>query len=215
NRPGQGKIVALPGTVTVHRRKQDLPGPQCNDFLCVSNGIEPGRVSSAMREDFPAVVFAHLRYLLRINRNHNALIAEFFRGFFHEGPPVDCGRVDRNLVGAAGEELADIVNRAYPAADGERHKACFRRTRHDVVDRVAFFMACGDIEKTKFVRAGCVVGNGSLDRISSVAKIYELDALNHAAVFYIEAGNDADLEHQPVPAVLSKVSASVAFSRPS
>ena len=67
--------------------------------------------------------------------------------------------------------------------------------RHHVVDGVAVLVAGGDVEEAEFVGAGGVVGDGGFHRIAGVAQIDEIDALDHAAVFDVEAGDDADFEH--------------------
>ena len=103
--------------------------------------------------------------------------------------------IDRHLVGAAGEQLADVLDGAHAAADGERHEAGFRRARHHVEDGVAVFVAGGDVEEAQLVGAGRVIGDRRFHRIAGVAQIDEIDALDHAAVFHVEAGNDADFEH--------------------
>jgi hypothetical protein len=48
-------------------------------------------------------------------------------------------------------------------------------------------VACGDVEKAQFVGAGGVIGDRGFDRIAGIAQIDELDALDDAAVFDIEA----------------------------
>ena len=103
--------------------------------------------------------------------------------------------VDRHLVGAAGQQLADVVDRAHAAADGQRHEAGLGGARHDVEDGVAVLVARGDVEKAQLVGAGGVIGDRRLDRIAGIAQIDEVDALDDAAVLDVEAGNDADLEH--------------------
>ena len=40
------------------------------------------------------------------------------------------------------------------------------------------------------------LGAGLLDRVAGVAQFEELDALHHAPVLDVQAGDDADLEHQ-------------------
>ena len=62
------------------------------------------------------------------------------------------------------------------------------------------------------VSTGGVISDRGRDRVTGVAQINEIDALDHAAVFYVEAGNDADLEHY---AALISLSAATASSRPS
>ena len=174
-------------------------------------GLRPPWVKISQRSFPPG-----LRHLLGVDRHHDALVAEFLRRFLDESAPVDRRGVDRYLVGAAREQLADVVDRAHAAADGKRHEAGLRRARHHVVDRVAVFVAGGDVEEAQLVGAGRVICDGRLDRIAGVAQIDEIDALDHAAVFHVEAGNDADLEHQAAAlAVRISLSASAASSRPS
>ncbi len=85
--------------------------------------------------------------------------------------------------------------RAHAAADRERHEAGFRGAPHHVEHDAAVLVACGDVEKCQLVGAGLVIGNGRGDRIAGVAQIDEIDAFDDAAVFDVEAGDDADLEH--------------------
>src|SRR4029077_11505557 len=89
----------------------------------------------------------------------------------------------------------DVIERTYPAADRQRHEAGFRRPPHHVQHGAAVFVGGGDVEKTKLVGAGGVIGDCRFDGIAGVAQIDEVDALDHAAVLDVEAGNDADLEH--------------------
>ena len=142
----------------------------------------------------------------------------FSAASLHEGAPGDRGGVDRHLVGARGQQLADVLDRAHAAADGERHEAGLRGAPHHVEDDVAVLVAGGDVEEGELVGAGRVVGDRRLDRIAGVAQIDELHALDDAAVLDVETGNDADLEHgvTPPPAARgSSASASAASSRPS
>ena len=85
--------------------------------------------------------------------------------------------------------------RAHAAADGERHEAGFRGAPHHVEHDAAVLVACGDIEKSELVGAGFVIGDGRGDRVAGIAQVDEIDAFDDAAVFHVEAGNDADLEH--------------------
>ena len=109
--------------------------------------------------------------------------------------PRHGGGVDRHLVGAGQQQLADVLDGAHAAADGERHEAGLRGAAHHVEDGVAVLVAGGDVEEGELVGAGRVIGDRRLDRIAGVAQIDELDALDDAAVLDVEAGDDADLEH--------------------
>ena len=107
----------------------------------------------------------------------------------------DGGGVDRDLVGARAQQHADVVQRAHAAAHGKRHEAALRRLAHHVEDDAALLVARADIEEAKLVGSGLVVGRGGLDRIAGIAQIDEVYALDHAAVFHVEAGDDAHFEH--------------------
>ena len=57
-------------------------------------------------------------------------------------------------------------------------------------------MAGRDVEKAELVGARRIIGDRRLDRIAGIAQIDEIDALDDAAVLDVEAGNDANFEHQ-------------------
>jgi len=48
----------------------------------------------------------------------------------------------------------------------------------------------GDVEEHQLVRALRVVGDRRLDGITGVAQVHEADALHHAAILDVEAGDD-------------------------
>ena len=157
-----------------------------------------------------------------VDGDHDALAAELLRRLAHEPAVGDGGRIDRGLVGAGEQQVADVVGGADAAADRQRHETDFRRAPHDVEQDPAVFVARGDVEKAEFVRAGLIVGDRAFDRIAGVAQIDEVDALDDAAVLDVEAGNDARLEgHGTAPSARRasrprrSASASRGSSRPS
>ena len=48
-----------------------------------------------------------------------------------------------------------------------------------------------DVEEAQLVRAGGVIGFGGFHRIARIAQAYEIDAFDDAAVFDVEARDDA------------------------
>src|SRR6202000_946341 len=44
-----------------------------------------------------------------------------------------------------------------------------------------------------------VIDNGLLDRIAGIAQAFEIDALDHTAIFHIQARDDADFQHHILP----------------
>ena len=103
---------------------------------------------------------------------------------------VDGGGVDRDLVGAGGEQLAHVVDGADAAADGERDEDLVGGPLDDVDHRAPAVGGGGDVEEDELVGALGVVEGGQLDRIAGVAQIDELDALDDPAVGHVEAGDD-------------------------
>ena len=57
-------------------------------------------------------------------------------------------------------------------------------------------MARGDVEKAQLIRTGLVVSGGGLDGIAGITQIDKVDAFDDAALFHIEAGYDANFQHQ-------------------
>src|SRR6185437_1776521 len=187
------------GAVAIHRGQQNLAGAECDDFFGIVDRVDAGRLAPAMGEYLPARLFTLFRHLLGVNRDHDALVAEFFRRLLDEGAPLDRRGVDRNLIGARRQQRADVFDATHAAADGQRHEAGFRRAPPHDQDNAAFFVARRDVEEAQFVGAGPVIGDRGFDRIAGVAQIDEVDALDDAAVLDVEAGDDAGLEHEFKP----------------
>src|SRR5258708_10294478 len=90
----QRQIKALPGAVAVHRGQQNFAGAERNHFLRVFDGVDSSGIAPAMAEDFPAVRAARASDPLGVDRDHDALVAEFFGTFLDEFAPADRGAVD-------------------------------------------------------------------------------------------------------------------------
>src|SRR5215831_20999018 len=195
DRAGERNIETLLGAVAIHGGQQDFAGAECRDLARVVDRIEPSGIAPPMRKNFPALGLAWLRYALGIDGDDDALVTKLFRRLLHEFPPGDSRRVDRHLVGAGSQELADVLDRAYPAADGERHEASLGRAPHHVEDDVAVLVTGGDVEERELVGASRVIGHRRLNRIAGVAQVEEFHALDDTAVLDVETGNDANLEH--------------------
>src|SRR4029077_9468750 len=132
---------------------------------------------------------------LRHEGHDNALPAKFLRSPPHQIAILDHRRIDRNLVGAGFEQLSHIVHVAHAAAHSERHEAALSGTSDHIEDGAALLVTRSDVEEAKLVGAGFVVSSRGLDRIAGIAQIDEVNALDHAAVFNVETGNDADFQH--------------------
>ena len=163
---------------------------------------------------------------LGVNGDDDALGAELLGRPAHDVPVGDRRGIDRGLVGAGEQEIADVVGGADAAADRQRHEADLGRAPDHVEQNGAIFVARGYVQKAQFVRARLIVGDRALHRIAGVAQIDEVDAFDDAAVLDVETGDDPRLESHcanpaggvarpHAPAERRTVSASRGSSRPS
>src|SRR5439155_10779899 len=93
------------------------------------------------------------------------------------------------------QERGGISDRPGAPAPGERNRQLARAPRHQAEQRPARFERGADVEKAQLVGACPAVGASLLYRVSGVAKLLEADALDHAAILHIQAGNDPPRQH--------------------
>jgi hypothetical protein len=60
-----------------------------------------------------------------------------------------------------------------------------------VQDQVATIAGGSDVQKSEFVGTLVVVAGGDFYRITGIAQLNKIDALDHAAASDVEAGNDS------------------------
>ena len=178
-----------------------------------------------MGENLPARRRARGGDALRVDGDDDALRAELLRGPAHDLTIGDRSRIDRGLVGAGEQEIADIVGRADAAANRQRHEAHLGCAPDHIEEDAAILVARCDVEKAQLVRTRLVVSDRALDRVPRVAQVDEIDALDDAAVLDVETGYDAGFESHcakpasfgPPPSPFDRSSASAArgSSRPS
>src|SRR5690606_8105934 len=104
------------------------------------------------------------------------------RGLADELGVEYCGGVDRHLVGTGIEQVADVLHVAYAAADGQRNEHLAGHALDGMQRGVAVVDAGGDVEKGDLVSALLVVAPGDLHRVTGIADVLELDALDHTTV---------------------------------
>ena len=108
---------------------------------------------------------------LGVDRDDDALRAEPVRGLLDDLRVLNGGRVDRDLVGAGLEHLADVIGAADAAADGERDEDLVGDAADHVDGGLAAVGRCLYVEKHEFVGTFPVVDGGELDGIAGVAKV--------------------------------------------
>ena len=144
-----------------------------------------------MGEDFPAIGLALGTDFLGINGHHDALGAKTLRRLADKFRIVHRRRIDTDLVSTGIEQITDIFQSPYAAAHGERNKHLAGDPLHDVQGGVTLLVAGSDIQKGNFVSAGVVVALGNLHRVTGIADVHELHALDHPAGVHIETRNNA------------------------
>ncbi len=189
--PGDAQVVAALHAVLIHAGQQDFASAEVFHLLRPGHRIQAGGLAPAMGEDFPATRLARRGDLLRIDGDDDALRAEAVRGLADEVRVEHRSGVDRDLVGAGIEQVADVLHAAHPTAHGQRDEHLAGHALDGVQGGVAVVDAGGDVEEGDLVGALLVVAAGDFHRVAGVANVLELDALDHAAVVHVEAGNDA------------------------
>ena len=105
-------------------------------------------------------------------------------------------RVHRHLVGPGVEHGLGVLDRADAAADRERDEHVVGAAPGQLGHGLAPLVRGGDVEEDDLVGALVLVARGQLDRVAGVADVHELDALDHAALVHVEAGDHALEQHQ-------------------
>ncbi|MOA02258.1 hypothetical protein D3C78_1217020 [compost metagenome] len=200
---GHAEVVAALHAVLVHAGQEDFTGAQAFHLLRPLHRIQPGGLAAAVGEDFPARGFAGTGHLLRVDGDDDALRTEARSGLANELRIEHRGGVDRHLVRTGIEQIADVLHRAHAAADGQRDEHLAGHALDGMQRGVAAIDAGGDVEEGDLVGALLIVAAGDFHRVAGVADVLELDALHHAAVVHVEAGDDAFCQcHSGVLAIL-------------
>ena len=134
-------------------------------------------------------------HALGVDIHHDALAAEPPGRLAHELRILHGGRVDRHLVAAGQQQLADVVERADAAADRERHEHLLGRAADHVEHDVAPFVAGRDVEEHQLVGPFLLVARGHLDRVAGVAEVHEVRPLHDASAVDVETGNHTLGQH--------------------
>ena len=190
DRAGQLQVVARARTVAVPAGEQDLAGAAAGTRARPFERIDAGTFAPALDQHLEPAALAR-----GVDRQHRALATEARRDVGQELRPVYRGRIDRDLVGAGLEQGARVVDRADAAADRERDAKARAHALYRLDLIAALFRGRRDIEDHDLVGALALVQGSALGRIAGVAQTLEADALDHAAVADVEAGDDARGQH--------------------
>ena len=176
------EVVALAGAVGVDRGEQDLARAPLLGLLGPVDGAAGGLGGTGASLDEAA---------LGVDRDDDRLRAEPGGKVGEERRACERRRVDRDLVGARGEERVGVGNRADAAADRERDRELLGDAPDDTDEGVALVQGRLHVEEDELVGAAVGVRRAELDRIANVAEVLKLDALDDAAARDVEAGDQA------------------------
>ena len=87
------------------------------------------------------------------------------------------------------------MHRSNAAANCQRHKTLLSRAGDQIKHRAAVFLGGHNVQKTQLVRPRRIISARGFDRIAGIAQVGEVNALDHAAISHVEAGDDAGFQH--------------------
>ena len=103
--------------------------------------------------------------------------------------------IDADLVGASGQDGAGNVDAVDPARHAERNVEHRGHPLDPARVEASTVGAGGDVVEHQLVRAGVAIALGMVEHVADVAMIAKADALDHAAVGDVEAGDYPNRRH--------------------
>ena len=171
------------------------PGAETFDLAGPGDGFEPGTDASTIDVNFPKLLIIAIDPF-GVDIDDDALAAEAAGSLTNEIGILRRGAIDRDLVGTGAEQVANVVERADAAADGQWHKDLLGSVADDVEHDGAIFVTGGDIEKDEFVGAFFFISLRHLYRVAGVAEVDEIRPFDDATAVDVEAWYHAAGEHK-------------------
>ena len=214
--PRQLEVEALSRAVAIHRREQDLPDTALGRLGRPGQDVDAGRGATAVQvhlegafgksaDDGPRRL-ASIAHTTHCEPNSPAI------------SPISSGRWTAAVFTLTLSAPARSIRRAssserIPPPTVNGMNTCSADPVHHVDRRLTGVARRRDVEEHQLVGALGVVAGGQLDRITGVAQVDEVGALDDPPVGDVEAGNDPGHLHRRTPA--STASASGIVNRPS
>ena len=185
--PRQRQVVAVTRPVRVDRGHEQLARAARHGL----DGPLPRR-----QTPWPAAAVRDHLARARVDRADDRLRTELGRQCGQQLRLVDRGAVDGDLVGAAAQETARVLEPRDTPADRERHRQGLRGALDEPEHRPAALHRRGDVEEDDLVGAEVGIALGELDGVADVAERLEANALDDAPGRDVEAGDQALLDHR-------------------
>ena len=184
HRRRQGQVVAGAHSVLFHAREQDLARAAIDAAARPGDGFQRGHPTAGVGADDEA--FAPPA---GVDARDNALAAEARSRLRQQARPDHGGAVDRNLVGARGQQAFDVSERADAAADGQRHPQRPGGALDHPDLGAALLGRRSDVEEDDLVGTLLLVAERALHRVPHAPQGRKADALDHAPVGHVQAGD--------------------------
>src|SRR6266699_3321227 len=188
------QIVAILRPIGIHAGQQDFARAEFSHDSGPFNGVTVCSYAAAMRVDLSATFFPS-----RIDSDDDALTPKAFRRFLHNVRVLHGRRIQGYLVCTATQDLLNVINRPQAATHREGNIDAVRHARHHSGDDISPVRRSRNIEKYELVRALIRISKATLDGITGIAQVYEMDTFHNTSVLYIETRDDPLSEHRPMP----------------
>ena len=194
---GERQVKARLGTVAVHAGQQDLSGAAASRLLGPRHRVDTRGVAASRGKNLPLVGsrLAGQPDALGIDCHNHGLAAKRRGSLANQRRIAHGGGVERHLVGAGRHHGPHTRQVAKATAHGVGNGQLLGRMRRHLDGRRTVVTRGRDVQEHDLVRALAVVGAGKLHRIARIAQAHKVDALDHAAVLDVQAGNDAFGKH--------------------
>jgi len=187
----QLEVVARERAVPIHAGEQDLSRPQFRAALTPLERINPSGSPSAMGEYFPATFCTPLG----VHSKYEHLSSPRLFDLSDELRGPNRSTVHADLVCTRQQKGSDVIETTDAATNRERRKDHVRRPSDHIEHDSPRLVRGGDIQERDLVGAGSVVLNRALNRVTCVADVDEIDALDDPPATHVEARDDAFCKH--------------------
>ena len=188
------QVKARLGAVGIHGIQQNLAHAEFCSAPCPFDGVDSGALPSAVCGDLPPgrCRCATRGHGARVDGQHNALRTELAGEFGKQFGSGNRGGIDRHLVRSRTKERIHIGHRPNTTAHGQRNEYLFGGAAHHIEHGGPARRRGRHVEECQFVGALSVIRRGQFHRITGVAQVGEVDALDHPAGVDVQTRYDPD-----------------------
>ena len=190
------QVVAVAYPVLVHHIENNLTRAALLHFLHPVEGFPLRHPGAALVAGILVdVILAGLCIKPGINPHHDTLHAKAVGKAGDQRRVGESRGVNRDLIGAEGEDLRRVFQRLDPARHAERNIDYFRHARHPALVDHPTVAGGGDIIEHQFVGPFVGIALGQRDDVANDLVITELHAFHYLAVADVEAGDYPFCQH--------------------